>query len=76
VADATPVAGMMRPTGYLPVTMTALTKDLYTATATATGGRDGRAVTNDGKLDVALAAPKELGGSGEGTNPEQLFAPA
>ena len=54
--------------------MTALTKDLYTATATATGGRDGRAVTNDGKLDVALAAPKELGGSGEGTNPEQLFA--
>ena len=48
-------------------------KTLYTAIATA-AGREGRAVTNDGKLDVTLAAPKELGGSGEGTNPEQLFA--
>jgi osmotically inducible protein OsmC len=46
---------------------------LYTATAFATG-REGRAVTTDGALDVRLAAPKELGGSGEGTNPEQLFA--
>ena len=47
---------------------------LYTAVATATHGRDGRAFTNDGKVDVKLAPPVELGGNGEGTNPEQLFA--
>lgn len=48
---------------------------LYTAQATATGGRDGRAVTNDKHLDVKLNTPKELGGAGgDGTNPEQLFA--
>lgn len=48
---------------------------LYTAVATATGGRDGRAVSNDGILDVKLATPKELGGAGgQATNPEQLFA--
>ncbi|MET3714299.1 organic hydroperoxide resistance protein [Pseudomonas sp. PvP001] len=48
---------------------------LYTATATATGGRDGRAVSSDQILDVALATPKELGGAGgAATNPEQLFA--
>lgn len=47
----------------------------YTALATATGGREGRAVTNDDRLDVKLSTPKELGGAGgEGTNPEQLFA--
>jgi len=51
-----------------------LDKRLYTATATATGGRDGRAKTDDGRLDLALAPPRALGGSGEGTNPEQLFA--
>jgi Ohr subfamily peroxiredoxin len=45
----------------------------YVASATASG-REGRAVTTDGRLDVTLAAPRELGGSGEGTNPEQLFA--
>src|SRR6478752_7360469 len=45
----------------------------YVASATASG-REGRAVTSDGRLDVTLAAPRELGGSGEGTNPEQLFA--
>ncbi|WP_394941623.1 organic hydroperoxide resistance protein [Psychromicrobium sp. YIM B11713] len=50
-------------------------KALYTAEALATGdGRDGKARTSDGKLDVTLASPAELGGSGEGTNPEQLFA--
>lgn len=50
-------------------------KTLYTAEALASGeGRDGSAVTNDGKLSVTLASPKELGGSGLGTNPEQLFA--
>jgi lipoyl-dependent peroxiredoxin len=50
-------------------------KVLYRAHATATGGRDGRAVTSDGILDVKLATPKELGGGGgAATNPEQLFA--
>jgi Ohr subfamily peroxiredoxin len=48
---------------------------LYTAHASATGGRDGRAVTDDGKVDLKLSTPKELGGAGgDGTNPEQLFA--
>jgi osmotically inducible protein OsmC len=48
---------------------------LYTAHAKATGGRDGRAVSSDQHLDVALNTPKELGGAGgAGTNPEQLFA--
>lgn len=48
---------------------------LYTATATATGGRDGRAISSDNILDVKLSTPKELGGAGgDGTNPEQLFA--
>lgn len=48
---------------------------LYTATATATGGRDGRATSSDGLLDVQLSTPRELGGQGgDGTNPEQLFA--
>ncbi|MEK8084978.1 organic hydroperoxide resistance protein [Aquabacterium sp. A3] len=47
---------------------------VYTAHATATGGRDGRAVSSDKKLDVALARPTEMGGNGQGTNPEQLFA--
>ena len=47
---------------------------LYRTTATATGGRDGRAATTDGALDVALGTPKELGGAGIGNNPEQLFA--
>jgi Ohr subfamily peroxiredoxin len=46
---------------------------LYTAVATA-NGREGRAATSDGRLDVRLAPPRALGGSGEGTNPEQLFA--
>ncbi len=50
-------------------------KILYTAKSTATGGRDGRAVSSDQVLDVALATPRELGGAGgTGTNPEQLFA--
>lgn len=48
---------------------------LYTAEALASGdGRNGRARTTDGKLDLNLSAPKEMGGDGEGTNPEQLFA--
>lgn len=48
---------------------------LYRAEAKATGGRDGRAVSSDGVLDVNLTLPRELGGDGaSGTNPEQLFA--
>lgn len=48
---------------------------LYTAEATATGGRDGRATSSDNVLDVQLSTPRELGGAGgPGTNPEQLFA--
>lgn len=54
--------------------MASPTQIVYTATATATGGRDGRAVTSDNKLDVGLALPVEMGGKGNGTNPEQLFA--
>lgn len=47
----------------------------YRTTATATGGRDGHARTEDGSLDVKLSTPKELGGGGgAGNNPEQLFA--
>lgn len=48
---------------------------LYTAQATATGGRTGSARSSDGRLDVTLDTPKELGGAGgAGTNPEQMFA--
>ncbi|MEV6108854.1 organic hydroperoxide resistance protein [Streptomyces sp. NPDC051940] len=47
---------------------------LYTATATAENGRDGRVATDDGRLDVVVNPPREMGGSGAGTNPEQLFA--
>jgi Ohr subfamily peroxiredoxin len=50
-------------------------KVLYTAEALTTGeGRDGHGRTSDGKLDLDLSIQKELGGSGIGTNPEQLFA--
>lgn len=51
-------------------------KIVYTARATSSGGgrRDGRSRTDDGQLDVTLQAPKEAGGPGGGTNPEQLFA--
>jgi osmotically inducible protein OsmC len=53
----------------------ALEKVLYTAHATAKGGRAGSAKSSDGNLDVTLTTPKELGGDGAaGTNPEQLFA--
>jgi len=50
-------------------------KTIYTAEALTTGdGRDGHARSADGRLDLELAIPKEMGGSGDGTNPEQLFA--
>lgn len=56
-------------------TMTATPRVVYTATVTATGGRDGKVRSDDGYLDVKLTMPKEFGGpGGEGTNPEQLFA--
>jgi len=51
-----------------------LEKILYQTAATATGGRDGAASFADSDATFALAAPKALGGSGEGVNPEQLFA--
>lgn len=51
--------------------MATLEKVLYTAHAHTTGGRDGASRTNDGRLDVQLSSP---GTSGQGTNPEQLFA--
>lgn len=48
---------------------------IYSASATTTGGREGHSASSDGKLNVTLSTPKELGGAGgEGTNPEQLFA--
>lgn len=47
---------------------------MYTAAATAENGRDGRVATHDGRLDLVVNPPKEMGGSGAGTNPEQLFA--
>jgi osmotically inducible protein OsmC len=51
-----------------------LEKLLYTAHATTTGGREGSSKSDDGKLQVKLAPPKEMGGNGDGTNPEQMFA--
>ncbi|AJS61270.1 organic hydroperoxide resistance protein [Paenibacillus sp. IHBB 10380] len=48
---------------------------LYTATVTATGGREGKVISSDGQIDLNIEMPKSLGGSGgAGTNPEQLFA--
>jgi osmotically inducible protein OsmC len=50
-------------------------KPLYTATAVALGdGRNGRIQSSDGQLDASVRVPKELGGEGGATNPEQLFA--
>jgi Ohr subfamily peroxiredoxin len=52
-----------------------MTRTLYTAQATVTGGRlEGHGRTSDGELDVQIRPPKDLGGPGGGTNPEQLFA--
>ena len=53
---------------------TKLEKIIYTAHAHVTGGREGRAVSDDGLLDVKLSPPKAMGGAGTATNPEQLFA--
>jgi osmotically inducible protein OsmC len=55
--------------------MHTLQQVVYTGTATATGGREGTAKSSDGKLELGLSTPKELGGAGgQGTNPEQMFA--
>ncbi|MBD8163975.1 organic hydroperoxide resistance protein [Erwinia persicina] len=52
-----------------------LEKVVYRAKAKATGGREGRATSSDGVLDLQLGLPKEMGGAGGNvTNPEQLFA--
>lgn len=52
-------------------------KTLYTAKATATGGRKGHVKTEDGPIDLPLSMPKGLGGDGgDGVNPEQLFGSA
>jgi Ohr subfamily peroxiredoxin len=53
---------------------TQLKQRLYTAEATVKGGRDGHGRSSDGILDLDIRPPKEMGGSGEGTNPEELFA--
>ncbi len=53
---------------------TQLDKVIYTARATTTGGREGTSRTDDGLLDVKLSPPKAMGGAGNATNPEQLFA--
>ncbi len=47
---------------------------LYTTKAMASAGRNGQVTTDDNMLDLALSYPKEMGGTGEATNPEQLFA--
>ncbi|AQS38996.1 peroxiredoxin, Ohr subfamily [Shewanella psychrophila] len=49
-------------------------KAIYQTKATASAGRNGNVETDDGKLSLSLSYPKEMGGSGESTNPEQLFA--
>lgn len=55
--------------------MTMSVQVLYSTKATAAGGRDGQARSEDGRLEVGLSTPQELGGAGgAGTNPEQLFA--
>ena len=54
--------------------MNIIEKVIYRAEAHTTGGRDGASSTPDGMLSVKLAVPKEMGGNGGGTNPEQLFA--
>ena len=46
----------------------------YTTVATTKGGRNGRAILDNGGLGLAMGLPKEMGGAGEGHNPEQLFA--
>src|ERR1700737_4864504 len=59
----------------MSTTPTPTVRVLYTADATATGGRKGHGRTSDGRLDIDFSSPTEMGGDGgPGTNPEQLFA--
>ncbi len=51
-----------------------LQKRVYTAEVTSTGGRDGRSTSADGAIDFKMGKPAEMGGTGDGLNPEQLFA--
>lgn len=51
-----------------------LDKVIYTAHARATGGREGTGTSDDGRLSIKLGTPIEMGGKGDGTNPEQMFA--
>jgi Ohr subfamily peroxiredoxin len=51
-----------------------MAKVLYTAHAHVTGGRDGHGHTSDSELELNLHVPKQMGGTGGGTNPEELFA--
>lgn len=50
------------------------TPPIYATTVTVTGGRNGTIISDDGKLQLSLSMPKTIGGAGDGTNPEQLFA--
>ncbi len=54
--------------------ITTLDKVIYTAKTHTTGGRDGKSVSSDKLLEINMTPPKEMGGSGGATNPEQLFA--
>jgi Ohr subfamily peroxiredoxin len=58
----------------MPIMVTDIIKPLYTAEATAVGGREGHVRSTDGQLDVDLRPPVEMGGPGGATNPEELFA--
>lgn len=53
-----------------------MSQKVYTAEVTATGGRDGQVKSSDGIIDTKVQKPEAMGGSGKGTNPEQLFAAA
>lgn len=64
----------MTATAQKPTSAIIPDKIVYTAEATSTGGREGRGKTADGKLDLKLDKPVEMGGKGDGVNPEQLFA--
>ena len=65
-AASAPARGVRKNPAYIKV--------VYTTSAIAVGGRDGITGTTDGRFEVKLARPKELGGRNDGTNPEQLFA--
>jgi lipoyl-dependent peroxiredoxin len=67
-------AGIVRDLFSWPTILETMMSQLYTTKVTAVGGRHGTVRSDDGILDLQLATPKELGGRGGATNPEQLFA--